>query len=367
MQPQPLRRVQSHGPQRLERRQTGRDRGPPHLVQVAAGHHRVSRHVVGDQREGRPERQGEKGRHQLRRDCLFLELQVHPEARLFERHGERVLGVVGIDPRGEVPRQLRSRQPRAMAIDDDPPAGGGPEDPRHSCIAPHHGAVVHHLPQGHDAGFIEQSCNVGRVEFRPGRLETGQGGHAGRNRHQHRQGSAPPCAGKPAQPCRPRHVDDLVRICQDGGGPVRKRQLGKRCGDQKGALDVHVGVHEPGGHQLPASVDPLVRRAGGPWRQDATDQLPRDGHVGREQFTGQNRDHPSPGDQQVIHGGSSSVQSGHSPALRCPAAAQGWGPGRPTRRVLFRPAAMAGGAGMDPGAWGRAGAADVSGRSRQAP
>jgi hypothetical protein len=182
-----------------------------------------------------------------------------------------------------------------VAVERAPEPGERREFRQLAGVAGDRAGVVHHLGAPVDGAVGEQGGKVGVRQRRAGRGQVGRG-HATRA-HQHDAERQPRGRrGHEADGVDPRDVGDLVRVGDGGRDAVRHDGGRELRGRAEAALDVDVGVEEPGGDEAAAEVERAGGRVAG---ADAGDAVAVDRDVGLFDLAGEDVDDAGVGEQQV--------------------------------------------------------------------
>ena len=139
--------------------------------------------------------------------------------------------------------QLHAGKQRSVAVDGL--ALKQPQLIQHLLAAVHGGHIVHDLPQAQDAALVDELFHVLRHQLRAAVLK-GRGGHAaGHHKHDPKGQVVRELIHGP-HPGYPRHIGDLVGVCDDGGGAMGHHHPGKALRDDHGRLDMHMPIDEAG-------------------------------------------------------------------------------------------------------------------------
>ena len=187
--------------------------------------------------------------------------------------------VVGGDARGDVGVQALPLRAGGVAV-DDLAEGAGRGDLLHGFgVLADHPGEVHELAETEEGVLAQQLRRLRRGEGGAARFKGG-GGHAGREHEMHFERGIGSGAGDVARARNAAHVDDLVRVGDDGrraAGHDQPRELPRR---ELGALDMDVRVDKPGDGDLAADVVLLFALVDA----DAGDLAARDGDVAVQHF-----------------------------------------------------------------------------------
>ena len=121
-------------------------------------------------------------------------------------------------------------------------------------IAPEHAGEIHEFREAEHLRMVGERQEIADFEPRAGGLQIGRG-HAARqlhaqvHRHRHRG------VEEEADPRRPEHIGDLVRIADRGGDAVPQHAAVEFQRRDQRAFDVAMGVDEAGNDDLAADVD----------------------------------------------------------------------------------------------------------------
>ena len=177
----------------------------------------------------------------------FPDHRVHPLAD--PRH--EVLGtgslVTVARPADDVRAKRRPEIRRGIVSADDPTGRQRRRDfPMEPLVAGHHGGVIHHLAEADHSLPAHCLRHLVRADLGARCLQARSGRNAGGNLNVDPHRRCPRFIDHQTNAGQSENVRDLVRVDECSGRPARKDRRGEAPHGEHRALDVHVGIKEPG-------------------------------------------------------------------------------------------------------------------------
>gem|GEM_PF-5065360 len=208
--------------------------------------------------------------------------------------------VVGGDPGRGVTAQILAPDARRVPVEGNPALAGHREDRLHGGIPADHRGEVHDLGEVEDLGAVEKARNFFGPEGGTGRIERGRG-YAGGGAPGDLHGRIAPGLDHPVDPGHPGHVADLVRVADGGHGAVHRGEASELGRAEQRALDVEVGVDEPGCEEGPGGSAGILPEVTDPARLDAKTPREKDTAVDIGDEPGESRGRPRGSRFRVVH------------------------------------------------------------------
>ena len=216
----------------------------------------------------------------------------HPLAALLLGLGQFGALVIRLHPGGQIGVEGGPETPGAWPSTRRLPGGG--DAGQHLGVAGDDPGEVHDL--GHPDGVVllHEGGHVGGEQLGPRALERG-GRHAAAGAHAEGEGQPAGRLDQGGHAGDAEHVGHLVGIGRHGRRPQRQHGAHELVDPELGRLEVHVGVHQPGGHGRAVEVDHLGRLPRAPSGHHAVGH----GQVGDHPLPGRGRQDPAAAQEQV--------------------------------------------------------------------